>query len=60
MLLITLFALTFKPWQINLEHIMIGFADVMNKIVNDEKITNNERLQPMKGIKKIRKGLKII
>ena len=39
---------------------MIEFADVMNKIVNDEKITNNESLQPMKGINKIRKGLKII
>ena len=60
MLLITLFALIFKPWQINLEHIMIEFADVMNKMVNDEEITNNECLQPTKGINKIRKGLKII
>ena len=60
MLLITLFALTFKPWQVNLEHIMIEFANVMNKMVNDEKITNNECLQPMKGINNILKGLKII
>ena len=44
MLLITLFALTFKHWQANLEHVMIEFVDVMNKIVNDEKITNDECL----------------
>ena len=60
MLLITLFALTFKLLQANLEHVMIEFVDVMNKIVNNEKITNDECLQPMKGINKIRKGLKII
>ena len=39
MLLITLFALTFKPWQANLEYVMIEFADVMNKMIHDEKMT---------------------
>ena len=60
MLLITLFALTFKPWQANLEHVMIEFFDVMNKMVNDEKITNGECLRSMKGINRSQKGLKII
>ena len=60
MLLITLFALTFKPWQANLEHVMIEFLDVMNKMVNDEKITHDECLRSMKGINRIQKGLKII
>ena len=44
MLLITLLELTFKLWQANLEHVMIEFVDVMNKMVNDEKITNDECL----------------
>ena len=39
MLLITLYTSTFKPWQANFERLMIKFADVMNKMVNDEKIT---------------------
>ena len=39
MLLITLFALTFKPWQANLEYVMIEFADVMNKMIHDENLT---------------------
>ena len=60
MLLITLFALTFKLWQENLEHVMIEFVDAMNKIVNDEKITHKECLRPMKGINRSRKSLKII
>ena len=60
MLLIILFALTFKPWQANLEHVMIEFVDVMNKMVNDEKFTNDECLRSMKGINRSQKGLKII
>ena len=56
MLLINLFALTFKPWQENLEHVMIEFLDVMNEIVNDEKITDDECLQSVKGIHRSRKG----
>ena len=60
MLLITLFALTFKPWQANLEHVMIEFVDVMNKMVHDEKITHDECLRSMEGINRSRKGLKII
>ena len=39
MLLITLFALAFKLWQANLEHVTIEFADVMNEMANGEKIT---------------------
>ena len=50
MLLITFFALTFKPWQANLEHIMIEFVDVMNKMVHDEKITHDECSRSIKGI----------
>ena len=38
MLLITIFALTFKLWQANLEHVMIEFVDVMNKMVHDKKL----------------------
>ena len=60
MLLITLFALTFKPWQANLEHVMIEFVDVMNKMVHDGKITHDGCLRSIKGINRIRKGLKII
>ena len=60
MLLITLFALTFKPWQANLEHVIIEFVDVMNKMVHDEKITHDEYLRSMEGINRSRKGLKII
>ena len=60
MLLITLFALTFKPWQANLEHVIIEFVDVMNKIVNDDKITNDDCLRSVKGINRSLKGLKII
>ena len=55
MLLITLFALPFKPWQANLERVMIEFVDVMN-----EKITNDECLRSDKGINRSQKGLKII
>ena len=36
MILIVLFALTFKPWEANLEYVMIEFADVMNAMVKDE------------------------
>ena len=52
MLLVTLFALKFKLWQANLEHIMIEFTDVMNIVVNDEKITHTEHFRS--------KSLKII
>ena len=54
------FVLTFNPWQANLERVMIEFADVMNKMVNDEKITHTERFRSMKSINRSRKSLKII
>ena len=46
MLLINLFALTFKPWQVNLEHVLIEFVAVMNRMVNGEKIKTISRYDP--------------
>ena len=60
MLLITPFALIFKLWLANLERVMIEFADVMNKMVNDEKITHTEHFRSVKGINRSQKSLKII
>ena len=60
MFLITLFALKYKPWQATLEHIMIEFAVVTNKMVNDEKITHTEHFRSVKGINRSQKSLKII
>ena len=56
MLLIALFALTFNHWKATFDHFIIKFADVMNKMVNDKKIT--QRVFTMhKSIKKIKNHL---
>ena len=57
--LITFLPQTFKEWLANLEHVMIEFADVLNKMIHDEKITL-ECLKCRKGTNRSLKSLQII